>query len=185
MTSYKIYTNRSNKINLIILLTLLLLNMAILLIYNNNIIVTVKAQLLPDPPLPTLNIQDRRDKEDLIQNRQFPTEFQPPTIEFLTKVLNEGKNVIRVNVSSEVAINYCKITFTKEQTKKTIDCVQDKGSIYKGLIDAKPPSQTVEVHARDLYGDSSFSTEMLKVVARPSLQSQIWNLLHGLLSSLS
>jgi hypothetical protein len=183
MTSYKICTNQSNKIDLIILSTLLLLlYMAILL---NNIIVNVKAQLLPGPPLSTSNIQDTRDKENLIQNKQFLAELQPPEIEFLTKVLNEGKNVIKINVSSEVEINYCKITFTKEQTKKTIDCVQDKGSIYKGLIDAKPPSQRVEVHARDVYGDSTFSIETLNVAVTPSLQSQIWNLLHGLLSSLS
>jgi hypothetical protein len=187
MTSYRICTNQFNKIDLIILSTLLLLlSMAILLIYNNNIIVNVKAQLLlPGPPLSSSNIPDTRDKENSIQNKQFLAEFQPPEIEFLTKVLSEGKNVIKINVSSEVEIDYCKIIFTKEQTKKTIDCVQDKGSIYKGLIDAKPPSQRVEVHARDVYGDSTYSIETIKVAVTPSFQSQIWNLFHGLLSSLS
>jgi hypothetical protein len=186
MTSYKICTNQSNKIDLIILTLLLLLCMAILLIYNNSIIVNVKAQLLlPGPPLSASDIPDTRDKENLIQNKQYLAEFQPPEIEFLTKVLSEGKNVIKINVSSEAEIDYCKITFTKDQTKKVIDCVQDNGSIYKGLIDAKPPTQRVEVHARDVYGDSTFSIETLKVAATPTLQSQIWNLFHGLLSSLS
>ena len=185
MTYYKICTIQSNKIDSILLSTLLLLLcVAILLIYNNSIMVKVKAQLLPGPPLRTSDSQDTRDKENLVQNKQFLTEFQPPEIEFLTKALNEGKNVIKINVSSEAGIEDCKITFTKEQTKKTIDCIQDRGSIYKALIDAKPPSQTVEVHARDIYGDSSFSIEMLNVAIKPSLQSQIWNLLNGLLSSL-
>jgi hypothetical protein len=33
---------------------------------------------------------------------QFPKTLQPPSIEILSKVLNEGKNVIRLNITSEI-----------------------------------------------------------------------------------
>jgi hypothetical protein len=146
--------------------------------------VNVSAQLVPPPPaMPNLNSQkDLADNE--VRTRQLPTGFQPPTIEILTKVLKEGKNVIRVNVSSEAEINYCIISFPKEDEKRIVDCVQDKGSVYKGLIDANPPSQTVEVHAKDIYGDSAFGVERINVVPQGSVLNQVWNLFQGLYSTL-
>jgi hypothetical protein len=110
--------------------------------------------------------------------------LEPPSIEILTKVLREGKNVIRINVSSEAEIDYCSISFLKESTKKTVDCVEDRGSIYKGLVDAKPPYQPIEVNARDVYGDSTFSVERVDVVSREPILNQVWNMINGLFSAI-
>jgi hypothetical protein len=148
--------------------------------------VNVSAQLVPLPPaMPNLNSQDDlAENKDAIRTRQLPAGFQPPVIEILTKVLKEGKNVIRVNVSSEAEINYCIISFPRGDEKRIADCVQDKGSVYKGLIDANPPSQIVEVHAKDTYGDSAFGVERINVVPQGSVLNQVWNLVQGLYSTL-
>jgi hypothetical protein len=186
MNHYKASKNQSKKIDLIIFsLVSLLLSSNSLIYYDNSNIVAVNAQyLLASPPLPTLD-KEIKDKENAIQKGQFPTAFQPPTVEVITKALKEGKNVIRINASSEAAINYCKITFSKEATKRTVDCVQDKGSIYKALIDAKHPYQTVEIQVRDIYGDSTTSIEKLNVASQLPIPNQIWNLLAQLFSAVN
>jgi hypothetical protein len=185
MNYYKASTNQSKKIDLIIFSLVSLLSSSSLIYYDNNNIVAVNAQqYLPASPLPTLD-KEIEDKENAIQKGQFPTAFQPPTVEVITKVLKEGKNVIRINASSEAAINYCKITFSKEAIKRTVDCVEDKDSIYKALIDAKPPYQTVEIQVRDIYGDSTTSIEKLNVASQPPILNQIWNFFTQLFLSLS
>jgi hypothetical protein len=156
--------------------------------YNQsiNIITAADAQLLPPPSISTLNEHHITDKESAVRNdsRQLPPVLEPPSIEILTKVLREGKNVIRINVSSEAEIDYCSISFLKESTKKTVDCVEDRGSIYKGLVDAKPPYQPIEVNARDVYGDSTFSVERVDVVSREPILNQVWNMINGLFSAI-
>jgi hypothetical protein len=156
--------------------------------YNQsiNIITAADAQLLPPPSISTLNEHHITDKESAVRNdsRQLPPVLEPPSIEILTKVLREGKNVIRINVSSEAEIDYCSISFLKESTKKTVDCVEDRGSIYKGLVDAKPPYQPIEVNARDVYGDSTFSIERVDVVSREPILNQVWNMINGLFSAI-
>jgi hypothetical protein len=185
MTYYKASTNQSKKIDLVIFsLVSLLLSSNLLIYYDNSNIVAVNAQDLPAPPRPTLD-KEIEDKENVIEKRQFPTAFQPPTVKVITELLKEGKNVIRINASSDAAINYCKITFSKEATKRTVDCVEDKGSIYKALIDAKPPYQTVEIQVRDIYGDSTTSIEKLNVASQQPILNQIWNLLVQLFSTVN
>jgi hypothetical protein len=162
---------------------LFLLIIANPLICNINIIIPANSQFLPVPPLQN---KDMEDKENLIQkSRQLPTPVQPPEIEILTKDLIEGKNVVRINVSSKATINNCKITFTKDHTRRTVDCVEDNGSIYKALIDAKPPYQILEIRARDIYGDSSITIEKLSVIPQVPVLTQIWDLLQDFFSDLS
>jgi cellulose synthase/poly-beta-1,6-N-acetylglucosamine synthase-like glycosyltransferase len=155
--------------------------------YNQsiNIITSADAQLLPPPSISTLNEHHITDKESAVRNdsRQLPPVLEPPSIEILTKVLREGKNVIRINVSSVAEIDYCSISFLKGSTKKTVDCVEDRGSIYKGLVEAKPPYQPIEINARDVYGDSTFSVERIDVVPREPILNQVWNMINGLFSA--
>jgi hypothetical protein len=150
-----------------------------------NIIAAADAQLLPPPSVSTFNEHHVIDKESAVRNdsRQLPPVLEPPSIEVLTKVLHEGKNVIRINVSSEAEIDYCSISFLKESIKKTVDCVEDKGSIYKGLVEANPPYQPIEISARDVYGDSSFRVEIIDVVPREPILNQVWNMINGLFSA--
>jgi hypothetical protein len=135
------------------------------------------AQMLP-LPVPELKIQDSFEGEIGERELQFPKVFQPPIIEVMTDPLTEGKNVFRINITSEAPIEDCKITFKKDEIKKTEDCVKDTGSVFKALIDAKQPYQTVKVDARDLYGDSSTMVKKLQVLPKPSIEDALgssWN----------
>jgi hypothetical protein len=139
---------------------------------------SVSGQFLPPPP-PISDQNMGGNRPPLVERDfQFPKGFQPPSIGIMTKDLSEGKNVFRINISSEAPIENCKITFTKGDTKKTEDCVADRGTVFKALIDAKPPYQTVNIYARDIYGDSSSTVEKIQVVPTPPLFESIWNSLN-------
>ena len=89
MTYYKASTNQSKKIDLVIFsLVSLLLSSNLLIYYDNSNIVAVNAQDLPAPPRPTLD-KEIEDKENVIEKRQFPTAFQPPTVKLITELLKE------------------------------------------------------------------------------------------------
>lgn len=135
---------------------------------------SVSGQFLPPPPpIPDQNMGGNRPP--LVENDfQFPKAFQPPSIGIITKDLSEGKNVFKINLTSEAPIENCKITFTKGDLIKTEDCVADRGTVFKALIDAKPPYQTVNIYARDIYGDSSSTVEKIHVVPTPTLFESIW-----------
>lgn len=140
------------------------------------------AQMIP-LPVPELRIQDSFKGEIGERELQFPKVFQPPIIEVMTDPLTEGKNVFRINITSEAPIEDCKITFMRDEIKKTEDCVEDTGSVFKALIDAKEPYQTVQVDARDLYGDSSTMVKKLQVVSQPSIADALGSSLNNLLGS--
>lgn len=111
----------------------------------------------------------------------YPRAHEPPKVEVLTKELKQGKNVIRVNITSEAGISNCKIDYVIKSIKKVVDCVNDHNTVYKALIDADPPSQTVEIYARDIYGDSTDNIEKLNVVPQPPILDLIWNSLSHIL----
>ena len=148
--------------------------------------VKVNAQnFLPPPPPPAPDNKIGNEDKVIPNSKQYSSQFQAPTIDVITKELRQGKNVIRISVTSEAQINFCKIKFFKQDaTLKTVDCVKDHGSVYKGLVDAKPPYQILEVHARDVYGDSASSVKRLNVFPQLPIQDQIWNLLSGLMASM-
>lgn len=49
------------------------------------------------------------------------------------------------------------------------------------MIDADPPSQTVEIYAGDIYGDSTDNIEKLDVIPQPPILDLIWNSLSHIL----
>jgi hypothetical protein len=140
--------------------------------------IEASAQLIPVPPPPSSDAKiDNKGKN--VETSTFPSARQPPNVEVLSKDLREGKNVIKVKITSEAGIAYCKIKYTKISSMKTVDCVNDQNNIYKALIDAYTPSQTIEVYVSDIYGDSTNSVKKLNVIAQPSLLDLVWNnLLH-------
>jgi hypothetical protein len=146
--------------------------------------ISAKAQFLA-PPTPQNSDENIEKMVQAAENKQFPKEFQPPRIEMLTKELWEGKNVIRIKVISQAPIDDCKINFLKQRNIRTVDCVNEHGNTYKGLVDAEPPTQILDVTARDLYGDSSAVSFKLDVSAQSFYQHKIWNLLTGLFTPIS
>lgn len=145
--------------------------------------VSLYAQFLP-PPVPNLSTEDNDKK---IEEREFliPKGFQPPEIKILTDVLREGVNVFKVNVTSEAPIDDCKIKFKKDDVEKTVDCVKDSGTIFKALVNAKPPNQTVQINARDIYGDSTSTINELSVLPRSNILVDIWESFGALIRSLN
>jgi hypothetical protein len=139
------------------------------------------AQSLP-PPVPNMRVDDSEVQTEGRQF-QFPKSFQPPVIEVMTEELRDGKNVFRMNITSEAPIKYCNITFTKGDIERTEDCVRDIGTVFKVLIDAKQPYQIVHIHARDIYGDSSSIVEKLRVLPQLTINEAIWNSLSSLLGN--
>jgi hypothetical protein len=100
------------------------------------------------------------DKDKLTENSNiFAPTHTPPNVEFLTKDLKEGK----------------------PGGAKTVDCVNDAGTVYKALIDAYTPTQSIEIYVRDIYGDSTSSIKELKVVPGTSVLNLIWSSLSRLL----
>ena len=139
------------------------------------------AQMLP-PPVPNLRIQNE-ELESAETQFQLPKVFEPPVIEVITGVLRDGKNVFKMNITSEAPIEDCKITFVKGDEKRTVDCVKDIDTIFKGLIDARQPNQTVYIKATDLYGDSSSTVEKLSVLPQLTIDEVIWNSINSLLNT--
>lgn len=129
--------------------------------------ISASAQLLP-PPVSDLNIEiDEAQTKEM--QFQFPTGYQPPNVEILTNVLRDGKNVFKVSITSEGPIRDCKITSAKGEQERTEERVKDSGTVYKALIDAKQPYQTVRIDVWE-YADSSSTVEKLLTI-----QEAIWN----------
>jgi hypothetical protein len=143
---------------------------------------SVSAQFLP-PPVPNLNVEDDDKNQIREKEFQFPKAFQPPVIEFMNEALRDGKNVFKINITSEAPIENCKIKFTKGEVQKTVDCVKDTGTIYKALVDAMQPYQTVYINASDIYGDSSSTVKKLRVLPQLTFAEVIWNSLSSTIDS--
>jgi hypothetical protein len=143
---------------------------------------SLSAQVLP-PPVPNLNVEDDDKNQIREKEFQFPKAFQPPVIEFMNEVLRDGKNVFKINITSEAPIENCKIKFIIGEVQKTVDCVKDTGTIYKALVDATQPDQTVFINASDIYGDSSSTFKKLTVLPQLTFTEAIWNSLSSMIDS--
>jgi hypothetical protein len=138
---------------------------------------SANAQMLP-PPVPNLRIQDE-ELESKETQFQLPKVFEPPLVEVITEELRDGKNVFKINITSEAPIEDCKVTFTKDYAERTVDCVRDIGTVFKALIDARQPNQTIYIKATDLYGDSSSTVAEFSVLPELTIDKVIWNSLNS------
>jgi hypothetical protein len=138
------------------------------------LIQVVNAQSIPPPPpssdLPAVH-------NDKVPNGQTPLTHQSPTIQILNNDLKQGKNVLRIKIEPESGIKECTITYLHQQKPKVADCVIDHSSIYKALIDADIPSQSLKIYVKNIYGDISFYFKELDVIKEPTLLDTIWNIL--------
>jgi hypothetical protein len=149
--------------------------------------ISASAQFLPPPPPPPVPPTLKNEHEELTSKEtqfQLPKVFQPPQVQVITEELRDGKNVFKINITSEAPIKDCKITFTTSgDAKRTVDCVRDSGTVFKALIDAKQPYQTVYIQARDLYGDKSSTVEKLDVLPQLAIGEVIWNSLSSMIDT--
>jgi hypothetical protein len=158
---------------------LLLLSLTTVLgciIFSNYI--KADAQLIPIPPLST------DTKVDNNKSNAFGNDHKPPMMQILTDKLTQGKNVFKVKIIDESGIKSCEIRYINYGSIKTTNCVYDKNDIYKALISAAAPSQTVQVYAKDPNGNSATGVKNFIVSPQPAILDQISNIFSHLLRSL-
>ena len=142
----------------------------------------VCAQLFPMPPL----FKDKKTDNDNHEGRIIRNDQQPPTIQFLTTNLTQGKNVLRLKITDQSGIMQCEIKYATNAANgkpKTADCVYDHDNIYKSLISSNPPSQVVEVYATDPNGNSATTIKNFVVTKQTTLSSFFSSIFSSLLHS--
>jgi hypothetical protein len=133
------------------------------LIMSASIIFTEKASAqlgpvpLPAPQLPLTNNVDK-DSKDTVKAPSTPLRIQ-----VTNQQLNEGKNVVRIQVFPEREITNCMMYYVVHSANKIAQCVRESGSIYKGLIEAEYPTQTIEVELSDDLGGKATIKSVLSV----------------------
>ena len=119
------------------------------------------AQLGPVPlPAPQLPLSSSSDKGGEDTDK---TPSSPLTIQVINQQLNEGKNVVRIQVSPDRGINNCLMYYVIHSTSKIAQCVRESESIYKGLIEAEYPNQTIKVTASDNLNENISTQSTLSV----------------------
>ncbi len=142
----------------------------------------VYAQLFPMPPL----FKDKKIDNDNNERRIIRNDEQPPTIQFLTTKLTQGKNVLRLKINDQSGIMQCEIRYATNESNgrlKTADCVDDHDNIYKSLISSNPPSQVIQVYATDPNGNSATTIKNFVVTKQPTLSSFFSSIFSSLLHS--
>jgi hypothetical protein len=136
------------------------------------------AQFLPIPPSTTdLKVDDNK-------NNATENDHEPPIIQILTNKLIQGKNVLRVKISDQSGIKSCEIHYISHESIKTVDCVNDQNDVYKALISAAVPSETIQVYAKDPNGNSATGVKKLIVNPQLTIPDQISNMLSSLVHNL-
>ncbi|HJT47090.1 MAG TPA: hypothetical protein VJ729_02820 [Nitrososphaeraceae archaeon] len=131
--------------------------------------VEVNAQLIPIPSMSSVTqVQNKNINTTTIKN-----DHKAPEMQILTTKLIEGKNVFRVKITDESGIKSCEIRYNGYASVKLADCVYDSNNIYKSLISAAPPSQTVQVYVKDPNGNSATGVKTFVVSPRPHMLDQI------------
>lgn len=105
------------------------------------------AQLGP-VPLPAPQLPSGSDSKKEVQDSSDEP-ISPLKVQLINKQLNEGKNVLRIQIPPEHKISNCMIYYVTHSTNKITQCVKDSRSTYKGLIDAEYPNQTIQVRVSD------------------------------------
>ena len=76
--------------------------------------ISAKSQFLA-PPQPQNSDEKLEKKDQGVENRQFPKQYQPPRLELLSKELWEGKNVIRLKVVSQALLMIVNLTSSNNE----------------------------------------------------------------------
>ncbi len=142
--------------------------------------IEVDAQLTsitPPPPAQT--------KVDNNQGHAVRNDHKPPMMQILTNKLGQGKNVFKVKITDESGIKSCEILYISYGRNKIADCVYDDNNIYKALISAAAPSQTVQVYAKDPNGNSATGVKNFIVNPQPAVLGEISDIFLHLLHSLN
>jgi hypothetical protein len=128
------------------------------------------AQVMPiPPPAPgTINGNNEENVKD---------DNTPPSVEFLTDELKEGKNVLKVKVTDESLIELKEVRYVRDGMIRSTDLVKDQNNIYKALITVKVPSAIVEIKVGDEYGNKENVAKSFTVIPQPDLFSFLWKLL--------
>jgi hypothetical protein len=134
------------------------------------------AQFIPIPP-PGPSSSDNQ------QVQIGTTEATPPTIEFMTPTLKQGKNVFSVKVIGGSPIDFVQIKEASNGKIVATKMEQESGNVYKMLIDAQGPSKVIVIRAFDVNGRYSEAVKVYDVQSSPDVLGSIKDFFGGLIPS--
>jgi hypothetical protein len=153
----------------------------ILVVFVFGNYVDANAQLIP---IPSLSSEKQVQNKININSTAIKNDHKAPVMQILTTKLIQGKNVFKVKITDESGIKSCEIRYNGYGSAKIADCVYDDKNIYKSLISAAPPSQSVQVYAKDPNGNSATGVKTFIVGPRSQMLDQISDTFSQLLRDL-
>lgn len=138
------------------------------------------SQFIPIPP-PGGNTQ-YQNIENVTQSQSGPTITNPPTIDFVTQTLKQGKNVFSVKVTGSAPIQLVQIKLATGGKIVAIKMPQEGTDIYKMLVDAEPPSKVIVIRAFDVNGRYAEAVKQFDVQQSSDVIGSIKNFFGGLFS---
>jgi hypothetical protein len=136
---------------------------------------SAQGQFIPLPP-------PGPDSQPAQQKQIGKYDSMPPTIEFLTTSLRQGKNVIKVKVLDDAPIDFVQIKEAINGKVIANEMVADPNNIYKFLIDVTSPSKIIVVRAFDINGNYSETVKKFDVPVSSNLIDSIRDFFGGILS---
>jgi hypothetical protein len=103
--------------------------------------------ILPSPPLPFGDDQVQKAGPELGIDRERPK------IEVLTTHLNQGKNVLIVEITDASYLKSRQVKYVEDGRIALSDLARDHDNIYYALVNVKPPSSVLEIEVIDLAGN--------------------------------
>jgi hypothetical protein len=165
-------SNRSRR-NKFVILSLLCFFIGFSLSENEQ---QAKAQLVPIPPPAQQLKATHLDLESI----QLNNSTSSPTVQVLTTLLIEGRNVFKVKITDNSDIMHAEIIYFRDRQLVAQELVREPNNIYNALIDAHLPSTVVVTNVVDVHGKTASVVEILNVTTLPkSIFGQITNFLSG------
>lgn len=104
--------------------------------------------IFPSPPLPFGDDQAQKAGPEIgIDDRERPK------IEVLTTHLNQGKNVLIVEITDASYLKSRQVKYVEDGRIALSDLARDHDNIYYALVNVKPPSSVLEIEVIDLAGN--------------------------------
>jgi hypothetical protein len=155
----------------------LVLSLGVMVVFSLSFgLDTSYAQFIPIPP-PGPSSSDGQ------QVQLGTNETTPPTIEFMTPTLKQGKNVFSVKVLGGSPIDFVQMKVASNGKIVAAKMEQESGNVYKMLIDAQGPSKVVVIRAFDVNGRYSEAVKVYDVQSSPDVLGSIKDFFGGLIPS--
>jgi hypothetical protein len=149
----------------------------VLILFMTNASKPSYSQFIPVPP-PSGNPPPQ--VQNVQQNGTNSAISNPPSIDFLTPSLKEGKNVFSVKVVGSAPIQLVQIKQASGGKVIATKMSQEGLNIYKMLLDAQGPSKVIVIRAFDINGRYSEAVKLYDVQQSQDVIGSLKNFFGGL-----